>query len=184
MNKKLLLTKVDKQISWAHQEETKNFMSLPGIQSWTLGPSNQRPSPLCNVQVSSSTFLDGVIPPILFFSSLDHLFISVGNQREKMRKVLQRWFIPNSYSKFNFYLTPDLDVNQLGGDVGGSQLPHVEEGSGHVPAHHLYLPLPPLSGGYFFLFYRIHPSNLVSRFLPESSASWCSTSLKETSSQL
>ena len=73
--------------------------------------------------------------------------------------------------QLNFRLTPDLDVNQLGGDVGGSQLPHVEEGSGHVPAHHLYLPLPPLSGQVLSLFYRIERSKLVSRFLPEFSAS-------------
>ena len=167
----------------AHQAQTTNFLSSPGIQSWTLGPSNQRPPPLCNVQVWSSTFVKSFL---LLFSSPPWITCSspVGNQREKMRKVLQRWFIPNSYSKFNFCLTPDLDVNQLGGDVGGSQLPHVEEGSGHVPAHHLHLSLPSLSGQVFSLFYRIQPSNLVSRFLPEFSASWCSTSLKETSSQL
>ena len=197
-NKFLDLTKDKQQIPWPHQEETTNFMSSPkspwqgqtknslsppGIQSWTLGPSNQRPPPLCNVQVSSSTFVESFL---FLFSSPPWITCSspVGNQREKMRKVLQRWFIPNSYSKFNFCLTPDLDVNQLGGDVGGSQLPHVEEGSGHVPAHHLYLPLPPLSGQVFAPFYRSQPSNLVSRFLPEFSASWCSTSLKETSSQL
>ena len=74
-------------------------------------------------------------------------------------------------AQLNFRLTLDLDVNQLGGDVGGSQLPHVEEGSGHVPAHNLYLPLPPLSGQVLSLFYRIQSSNLVSRFLPEFSAS-------------
>ena len=62
-------------------------------------------------------------------------------------------------------MTPDLDVNQLGGDVGGSQLPHVEEGSGNVPAHYLYLPLPFLSGQVFSLFYRIEPSKLVSQVL-------------------
>ena len=66
----------------------------------------------------------------------------------------------------NFRLTPDLDVDQLGGDVGGSQLPHVEEGSGHVPAHHLYLPLPSLSGQIFSLFYRrTEPPKLVSQVL-------------------
>ena len=167
----------------AHQGQTKNFLSLPGIQSWTLGPSNQRPPPLCNVQVWSSTFVESFI---IFFSSPPWITCSfpVGSQREKMRKVLQRWLIWNSYSKFNFCLTPDLDVNQLGGDVGGSQLPHVEEGSGHVPAHHLHLPLPSLSGQAFSLFSWIEPSKLVSRFLPEFSASWCSISLKGTSSQL
>ena len=80
---------------------------------------------------------------------------------------------PKNYiaAQLNFRLTPDLDVDQLGGDVGGSQLSHVEEGGGNVPAHYLYLPLPFLSGQVFSLFYRIQPSNLVSRFLPEFSAS-------------
>ena len=207
MNKKLLLTKVDKQCLELTKEnnnffnsprspwqgQTTNFLSSPRtnnkyleltrnpkLDSWakqsTASSTLQRSGPVFNICK--------VISPSLFFSSLDHMFISVGNQREKMRKVLQRWFIPNSYSKFNFCLTPDLDVNQLGGDVGGSQLPHVEEGSGHVPAHHLHLPLPSLSGQAFSLFSRIEPSKLVSRFLPEFSAFWCSTSLKETSSQL
>ena len=39
------------------QGQTKKFLSSPGIQSWTLGASNQRPPPLCNVQVLSSTFV-------------------------------------------------------------------------------------------------------------------------------
>ena len=68
-------------------------------------------------------------------------------------------------AQLNFRLTPDLDVDQLGGDVGGSQLPHVEEGSGHVPAHHLYLPLPSLSGQIFSLFHRTEPPKLVSQVL-------------------
>ena len=132
------------------QAQTTNFLSSPGIQSWTLGPSNQRPPPLCNIQVLSSTFVKSFLllfssPPWITCSSLISSWKPAGENEKSLAKVIY----PKQRSKFNFCLTPDLDVNQLGGDVGGSQLPHVEEGSGHVPAHHLYLPLPSLSGQIF-----------------------------------
>ena len=43
---------------------------------------------------------------------------------------------------------PDPDVDQLSGDVSGGQLPHLEERSRHLQAHHLHLPLPALPGAF------------------------------------
>ena len=165
------------------QGQTKNFLSSPGIQSWTLGPSNQRPPPLCNVQVWSSTFVKCFFSfsfLLLLLTCSSQLETSGRKWEKSCKGDLSQTAIPSS-----IFVWPQIlmSINSVVMSVAASY--RTLKRGAVTFRHTIFIYLSLLCQVRFFPYStELCPQNWSPRFLPEFLASWCSISLKETSSQL